>query len=156
MTLLYAKVTDTEKGLCIIGSGTDEEFYLKHGFAKQDVLQSDIDYNWYLADKCPMKTEEQKQKEKRERLDKLSLTRADVFEAFILAKGKSQADLRKMIEDRTDISEQEKMLYLNRFDNALEFYRGYPLFNLLCSDLDITAEQLDRFFETKDYKELGA
>ncbi len=29
-----------------------------------DVQQSDIDYKWYLADKCPIKTEEEKTREK--------------------------------------------------------------------------------------------
>ena len=32
-------------------------------------------------------TEEEKQKQERERLDKLSMTRGDVFEALILARG---------------------------------------------------------------------
>ena len=42
-------------------------------------------------------------------------------------------------------------MYLNRFDEALEFYRGYPIFDMLGQVLGITGEMLDKFFETKDY-----
>ena len=44
-----------------------------------------------------------------------------------------------------------KALYLNRFDEALEYYRGYPIFDMLGEALGITGAMLDRFFETKDY-----
>lgn len=44
-----------------------------------------------------------------------------------------------------------KALYLNRFGEALEFCRGYPIFDLLGASLGITSEMLDGFFETKDY-----
>lgn len=95
---------------------------------------------------------EQIQKE-RERLDGLSMTRGDVFEALILAKGLGKAQIRKMIENE-DLNEVTKLLYLNRFDEALEFYRGYPIFDLLGKKLNITPTMLDNFFETKDYKYL--
>lgn len=95
---------------------------------------------------------EQAQKE-RERLDKLSMTRGDVFEALILAKGLGKAQIRSMIE-QAELDELTKALYLNRFDEALDFYRGYPLFDLLGEILGIASEQLDKFFETKDYHEL--
>lgn len=97
---------------------------------------------------------EQIQKE-RERLDKLSMTRGDVFEALILAKGIGKAQIRAMLE-QAELDEITKMLYLNRFDEALEFYRGYPIFNLLGEQLGITPEMLDDFFETKDYHKLIA
>lgn len=89
----------------------------------------------------------------RERLDNLHVTRGDMFESLILAKGITQSQIRKMIEN-FDTDEQTKALYLNRFDNALEFYRGYPVFNLLGSEIGITQEQFDNFFATKDYKAL--
>ena len=93
--------------------------------------------------------EKQAQKE-RERLDKLSMTRGDVFEALILAKGLGKAQIRAMIE-KAELDTVTKALYLNRFDEALEFYRGYPIFNMLGEALDITPSMLDRFFDEKDY-----
>ena len=95
------------------------------------------------------KEEKQAQKE-RERLDGLKMTRGDVFEALILANGLGKAQIRAMIE-QAELDTVTKALYLNRFDEALEFYRGYPIFDMLGQALQITSEQLDKFFETKDY-----
>lgn len=99
------------------------------------------------------KTDEEKAEEERARLDNLSMTRGDVFEALILAKGLGKAQIRAMIE-QAELDTVTKALYLNRFDEALEFYRGYPIFDMLGQALGITSEMLDKFFETKDYHEL--
>lgn len=96
------------------------------------------------------KTDEEKTEEERARLDNLSMTRGDVFEALILAKGLGKAQIRSMIE-QAELDTVTKALYLNRFDEALNFYRAYPIFNMLGQALGITSEQLDKFFETKDY-----
>lgn len=97
--------------------------------------------------------QEQAQKE-RERLNLLSMTRGDMFEAIILAVGKTKADIRSMIENVEGLTDIERALYLNRFDEALDFYRGYPAVDLIGQMLGISSEQLDKFFETKDYKYL--
>lgn len=97
-----------------------------------------------------VKTDEEKAKAERERLNNLSMTRGDVFEALILAKGLGKAQIRSMIE-QAELDTVTKALYLNRFDEALEFYRGYPIFDMLGQALGITGEMLDKFFETKDY-----
>ena len=89
-------------------------------------------------------------KQERERLNMLSMTRGDVFEALILAKGLGKAQIRAMIE-QAELDTVTKALYLNRFDEALEFYRGYPIFDMLGQALGITSEMLDKFFETRDY-----
>lgn len=95
-------------------------------------------------------TDEEKAKAERERLDNLSMTRGDVFEALILAKRLSKAQIRAMIE-QASLDDITKALYLNRFDEALEFYRGYPIFDMLGQVLSITGTMLDKFFDTKDY-----
>ena len=146
----YAKIINQETGLCEVGTGTNTEFYKSIGMVELDVQQSDIDNSWYLADKCPMKSDEEKAKAERERLDKLSMTRGDVFEALILARGLTKPQIRAMIE-QAELDTVTKALYLNRFDEALQFYRGYPIFDMLGQALGITSEQLDKFFETKDY-----
>ena len=97
-----------------------------------------------------VKTDEAKAKAERERLDMLSMTRGDVFEALILAKGLGKAQIRAMIE-QAELDTITKALYLNRFDEALEFYRGYPIFDMLGQALGVTSEMLDKFFETRDY-----
>lgn len=148
-----AKIINEQTGLCDIALGDNKKFFLSQGFVELDVQKSDIDGNWYLTDKCPMKTDEEKAKEERERLDNLSMTRGDVFEALILAKGLGKAQIRTMIE-QAKLDTVTKALYLNRFDEALEFYRGYPIFDMLGQALGITGEMLDKFFETKDYHEL--
>ena len=48
-------------------------------------------------------TEEEIKKQERERLDKLSMTRGDVFEALILAKGLGKAQIRAMIEQGVQV-----------------------------------------------------
>ena len=149
----YAQLINEETGLCAVGTGTNTEFYKSIGMVELDVQRSDIDNAWYLAEKCPMKSDEEKAKEERKRLDNLSMTRGDVFEALILAKGLGKAQIRAMIE-KAELDTVTKALYLNRFDEALEFYRGYPIFDMLGQSLGITGEMLDKFFETKDYHEL--
>ena len=94
--------------------------------------------------------EERQAQKERERLNILSMTRGDVFEALILAKGLGKAQIRSMIE-QAKLDTVTKALYLNRFDEALEFYRGYPIFDMLGEALDITPSMLDRFFDEKDY-----
>lgn len=95
-------------------------------------------------------TEEEIKKQERERLDKLSMTRGDVFEALILARGLTKPQIRAMIE-QAELDDITKALYLNRFDEALDFYRGFPVFDMLGKELDVTPKQLNDFFETKDY-----
>ena len=112
-----------------------------------------VEEGYVIYDFELMTVEEMKEKEaqkERERLDKLSMTRGDVFEALILAKGLTKPQIRAMIE-QAELDDITKALYLNRFDEALEFYRGYPIFDMLGQALGITGEMLDKFFETRDY-----
>ena len=118
------------------------------GLEIKEVQEGYVIYDFELMTVEEMKAKEA-QKE-RERLDKLSMTRGDVFEALILAKGLGKAQIRAMIE-QAELDTVTKALYLNRFDEALEFYRGYPIFDMLGEALGITGAMLDKFFETKDY-----
>ena len=114
----------------------------------KEVEEGYVIYNFEL-----MTIEEKEAKEtqkERERLDKLSMTRGDVFEALILAKGLTKPQIRAMIE-QAELDTMTKALYLNRFDEALDFYRGFPVFDMLGQALGVTPKQLDDFFETKDY-----
>ena len=118
------------------------------GLEIQETQEGYVIYNSELMTVEEMEAK-QAQKE-RERLNNLSMTRGDVFEALILAKGLGKAQIRAMIE-KAELDTVTKALYLNRFDEALEFYRGYPIFDMLGEALDITPSMLDRFFDEKDY-----
>ena len=104
--------------------------------------------------------QEQKLKE-RGWLDKLNVTRGDVFEALILARQITKAQIREMIVQNV-VDQTQQALMLNRFDEALNYYRGYPIFDMLGAIVGITSEQWDNYFikatneETKAdaYKEL--
>jgi hypothetical protein len=60
----YAKVINDNTGLCEVGLGTNIAFYQSIGMTEQDVEQSEIDNNWYLAELCPHKSEEEKTAER--------------------------------------------------------------------------------------------
>lgn len=98
--------------------------------------------------------EEIEQKE-RERIAMLSLTRGDVFRALYLAKQVTRDDIRALIKNNELISEAQRELALIDFDEALNFYRGNTLIDTIGLALGITSEQLDKFFETNDYKFLN-
>lgn len=119
-----------------------------------EVKQSDIDLQYYLIEVCPMKTDEMKEQEEKERIGKLSLTRGDVFRALYQAKGVTRTQIRAMIENNELITDAQRELALIDFDEALNFYRGNTLIDTLGLALGITVEQLDKFFETNDYKVL--
>lgn len=97
--------------------------------------------------------EKQKAKEKA-RIAEIALTRADVFEALILARGLTKQALRAYIELDETLNDIEKALYLNRFDDALEFYRKHPAIDFISAKLGISSDDMDKFFDTKDYNYL--
>ena len=66
----YAKIENAETKAVSIGTGTNTAFYTSIGMVEMDVEQSDIDGQWYVAGYAPMKSEEQKQKEAVEALQK--------------------------------------------------------------------------------------
>ena len=76
----YAKVINNETGLCNVGVGTNADFYKSIGMIELDVQQSDIDGAWYLKDKCPMKTEQEKLKQAKETKFKEILEKAYEYE----------------------------------------------------------------------------
>lgn len=153
----YVRI-DEKTGRCLdIGEGSDIQFYKSIGFTEQEVEQSDVDGNWYLKGYAPMKTDEEKAQEEAERIAMLKLTRGDVFRALLLAKGITREQLRSQLEVMPASTQEEtikKELALIDFDEALDFYRGNPLIDTVGLALGLTKEQLDRFFETNDYKEL--
>ena len=138
----YAKILNEETGLCEVGLGTNTAFYQSIGMEELDVQQSDIDGCWYLVDKCPMKTDEEKELEERERIAKLKLTKREVFLGLYQAKGVTPEMIKAQITDAQALIE---------FEYANDYYRGNPLIDVVGATLGITPEQLDKFFETNNY-----
>lgn len=102
-------------------------------------------------------TEEEKEQQEKERIAQLHLTRGDVFRALLLARGVTRAQLRAIIEQLPEENQEQsvtKEMALIDFDEALEFYRGVNLIETVGELLGITSEQMTKFFETNDYREL--
>lgn len=155
----YAKITNQETGLCEVGLGTNIDFYKSIGMVELDVQQSDIDNAWYLAELCPMKTDEEKEAEEQARINELFMTRSDFFDGTIQAWGIGQDELLLLIQGllvTLPIEDVKKLMAINNFKNALNFYRKHDLFKMLVGypiplnetlQITITDEQLDRFFD---------
>ena len=61
MSKIYVTSVDEETGQCHgVGTGTDYAVYETFGMYQVDAEQSDKDGNWYLTDRCPMFTSEEK------------------------------------------------------------------------------------------------
>lgn len=156
----------------IISSG---EFPMGEGF--QSIEVSEEIYNNYKADPDRYiwngteiienpDYEAEKQAKERARLNELFMTRSDFFDATIMAFGADENDLLAIISSvlgNLPLSDIEKKIALNNYKNALNFYRKHTLFTLLSNveipiseqqTIKITSEQWDRFFDTKDYREL--
>ncbi|MCQ2744036.1 MAG: hypothetical protein MJ230_04475 [bacterium] len=137
--LKYAKIINEETKQCEVGLGTNAEFYKSIGMTQQDVEQSDVDNCWYLKEYCPHKSEEEKEREERERINQLSLTKREVFLAIYRDKQITPEQIRSMLT--TDEARIE-------FDYANDYFRGNPLIGQLGEALEYTSEQLDTLFET--------
>ena len=87
-------------------------------------------------------TEEEKQAQERERLNLLSMTKREMFLGLYQAKQITPDMLKAQITDPQALIE---------FEYANDYYRGNPLIDVIGTQLGFTSEQLDKFFETKDY-----
>lgn len=147
----YAKVINEETGLCEVGLGTNVGFYKSIGMIELDVQQSDIDNAWYLTEKCPMKTDEQKKQKEQERIALLNMTGADVERAIYKVKGIDFDDILAIVKDNPAIDEKALKIEFK----ANNFFRGNSYIEQVGSLLGFTSEMLDKFFDTKDYHYLS-
>lgn len=103
----------------------------------------------------------QAQKEK-ERINELSMTRSDFFDGTIMAWGVGQDELLVLIQGllaMLPIEDVKKLIAINNFKNALNFYRKHDLFKMLVNipipltdivQIILTEESLDKFFDEVD------
>lgn len=155
----YAKILNEETGLCQVGEDTNIQFYQSIGMVEMNVQQSDIDGYWYLTEKCPMKSDEEKELEEKARIQELFMTRSDFFDGTIDAWGIGEDELLLVIKQVLALlpfEDKMKLKALNNFKNALNFYRKHALFSLLVNNpikltdtiqVTLTDEALDKYFD---------
>lgn len=115
------------------------------GLEIKEVQEGYVIYNFEL-----MTVEEKEEKEaqkEHERLNLLSMTKREMFLGLYQAKGITPDMLKAQITDPQALIE---------FEYANDYYRGNPLIDVIGGQLGFTSEQLDKFFETKDYIYLTA
>ena len=149
--------------LIILAKDTREELEQALQFmVYTSIEETDIEYQLYNGEYL---TPEEIAVKERERLDALSMTRSDFFDGMIMAFGLDSKELRAIVEqvlNSINITPVEIKVALNNFDNALNFYRKHTLFTLLNNvpielgdvKLIFTSDIWDKFFDTKDYREL--
>ena len=105
--------------------------------------------------------QEQLEKEK-ERIQELSMTRSDFFDGTIQAWGVGQDELLILIQGllaTLPIEDVKKLMAINNFKNALNFYRKHDLFKMLVGyaiplnetyQITIMDDDLDKFFDEVD------
>lgn len=104
-------------------------------------------------------TEEEIQEQERERIQELYMTRSDFFDGTIMAWGIGQDELLVLIQGllaTLPIEDVKKLIAINNFKNALNFYRKHDLFKMLVNipiqltetiQVILTDESLDKFFD---------
>ena len=97
-------------------------------------------------------TQEELELKEKERVGNLFLTGADVERGIYQAKGMDFDDIIAFITANPPAGLDVKALKIEL--KANNFYRGNPYVNAVGALLGFTSEQLDKFFETKDYKAL--
>lgn len=91
--------------------------------------------------------QEIEQQKERERLDMLFMTGSDVERAIYKVKGIDFDDILAMVKDNPTIDVKALKIEFK----ANNFYRGNPYISQVGTLLGFTSEQMDRFFDTKDY-----
>lgn len=136
----YCKVLDEKTGFVQIGVGCSDEYYKEIGMESRNVQQSDIDGSWYIIDKCPMKTQEQKEQEERERISMLSVTKLDFLKYVCKPNGITYTKLMEIINSNENLQEVWNLCErVYRDDEFLNKYIAEYIPNL-------TSDELDRIF----------
>lgn len=134
----YTKIIDEETGLVNIATGTDIEYYQSIGMVELDVEQSDVDNNWYLSEKCPHLTPEEKEAREKERVSHLKCTKR-VLALMLQQLGISYNQLKELIAT----NEQAQL----EWDLCVELERCNPLLDIMGAQLGLSPEQIDIMFK---------
>ena len=104
-------------------------------------------------------TQEEEEAKEKERIQGLSVTKSDFFDATIKAFNLDSNDLLPIIANivaQVEVPDVQKKIALNNYQNAKDFYRCHEIFNVLAGTplvineqltITITSEQFDRYFD---------
>ena len=129
LTITKIKTIDKPEGTIIV----DKEL--------ADKIKSNSDDYKIENNQVVEKTVEEKEKEHKEKIALLSLTKREVFLALYKAKGITPDMVKEKIPDTEALIE---------FEYANEYYRGNPLIDLIGAKLGYTSDDLDYLFENKE------
>ena len=141
--LKYAKVLNEETGLCEVSLGSNAEFYISIGMTELDVEQSEKDNLWYLSDKCPHYTPEEKEEMERERINNLTMTALD-FVNFLKLAGLTDQNIEDYLNANLEVKHQLQF--------CQNVYCGVAkaLMPITYEGITITAEMVGRAFIEKN------
>ena len=128
-TLIVTKITTIDKPEGII---IDKELA---NLVKENPDNYKIENNEVVE-----KTPEDKEKERKEKISLLSLTKREVFLAVYRAKGITPEQIKSQITDTEALIE---------FEYANEYFRGNPLIDEIGEKLGYMSDDLDYLFENK-------
>ena len=141
---------------------------LKQPYTEEERLEFVVEYNHnlgYTIEETETElqalayTDKEIAEQEHERIQELSMTRSDFFDGTIQAWGVGQDELLVLIQTllaTMPIEDVKKLIAINNFKNALNFYRKHDLFKILVGmpiqlaeniQLVIENEQLDKFFD---------
>lgn len=160
--LIYAPTNyEIEDGSIILNFNKDEKALKKYGYKQVvEALRPPYPYIITYKETATKITEivERDIKKEEENKKMMFLTGTDVERAILAVKGMDFDDVIEMVETMQFAEEtQAQKIDLKALKIELKanhFYRGNPYVNAIGNLLGFTTEQLDKFFETNDYKEL--
>ena len=148
-------------GFCPEGAIISEErqvLFPAEGYSLKRIATEEILSSVWLKDGDTQENyEEVEMQEPTDETAMLRLTRGDVFRGLYQAKHITREQVRALIEAMPEETQAEidmKELASIDFDEALYFYRGNKLIDSLGAQLNISKDNLTRFFVTNDYHAL--
>lgn len=140
----YCFITNEETGIVQLGAGCSDEYYIEIGMEQRDVEQSEKDGRWYLKDKCPHYTEEEKEEMEREKIANLTMTALD-FIGVLEHYGLDYAtQIKPFLESQPDLDKQLK------YCQNVYCKVARSVMPITVGDITITAEMVENAFKEKN------
>ena len=155
-----------DNDLIVLAGDTLEEVEPQLQYIKHTSVEY-TDEKYVLFSNGSYLTQEEITQKEQERIQSLYMTRSDFFDGTIRAFNATEEALKPVIAQvlqTLPISDTEKLVAINNFENALNFYRKHTLFTLLSNTplpigeqtVTITSEQWDKFFDETQKKNPNA